>query len=55
MCVYMKKMAKYGYHDPIIVDGVKLVLIPIESIVTMHPESADDVEHDINLNGKFTE
>lgn len=39
-------------HDPIVVDGVQLVLIPAASIVTMHPDI--EVSHDVNSNGKRT-
>lgn len=39
-------------HDPIVVDDVELVMIPAASIVTMYPQSTEDAQHDVNLNGK---
>lgn len=40
-------------HDPIVIDGIQLVLIPAASIVTMDAPSMKDDEptHDVNLNG----
>lgn len=38
-------------HDPIIIDGVQLVLVPASAIITTQSTENHEVECDVNSNG----